>query len=142
MQTDVQVPQPVMSTVPESTAPIVEPSFFERVKSTVQGWFQDLSVSRIVELLAYFGIGFFLGFLLKRYCRYVLIAFVALIVAAIVLQSFGFIAINWKSVQSFFGIYPHDTIGSISTSLITWIKEHILVVISSILGFIIGYTVG
>jgi len=122
----------------------VQPGVLERAKITVQDWYSqvDLSASRIIELVSCFGVAFFIGFLLKKYFRYVIIALLALIIGSLILNHVGAIQINWAKIQAFFGINTQDTIGSFSRNIVEWFKSHALIAITAVVGFILGYCLG
>lgn len=107
-----------------------------------QGIMDKLHLSRqkIFELGIYFGIGFLLGFLIKKYAKF-LFAVAATVVAIVALQQFDVVTvvINWDRVQELFGIqYPNlDT--DIFTMYWEWIKVNMGLVLSLSIGFILGY---
>ncbi len=102
----------------------------------------ELTPVRIIEICSYLGIGFFVGFLLKKYFRIVILFSIAYIVLIWVLGEFDLVLINWSHVQSLAHVTPEDTIGSILASSVKWIKQNLAIVVSGSFGFLVGYKVG
>lgn len=103
----------------------------------------DLSKERLIGLVAYLGAGLLLGFLLKRFFKYVL-TLAAAILLIYFLQKAGAIniSIDWVKMNEFFGI---KSVPQVDTSLFEsywiWIKANLAVSISFLLGFIIGWKI-
>jgi uncharacterized membrane protein (Fun14 family) len=113
-----------------------------RIKATE--WIHELDITavKIIEIFSYVGVGFFAGFLLRKYLRYVLL-FILLFVGLIwVLEEFDLIVINWSQAQELANVAPSDTVGSLFYSYVDWVKQNILIVFSVFVGFLIGYKVG
>lgn len=102
------------------------------------------SKESIVDIALYAGLGFLLGYLVKRFSAY-LIMIAICIVIIIALQQFEviFVAINWAKIQSALGMQPVTTADS---SLITtsweWMKANVLISVSFIIGFLLGLRFG
>ncbi len=102
----------------------------------------ELTPTKIIEICSYVGVGFFVGFLFKRYFKYVLI-FIATYVGLIwVLGESDFVLINWTHIQSLAHISPNDTVGTVFSSTLHWIKQNLVLVVSSLFGFVVGYRLG
>lgn len=103
----------------------------------------DLSKDKILTLLAYLGVGFLVGFLIKKYFRYVFV--LALIITGVyLLQRTGAITItvDWIRMNEVFGIKAMPQVdGSMFAVYWEWIKANLAVSVSFVLGFIIGWKV-
>lgn len=103
----------------------------------------DLSKEKMIALAFYFAAGLLLGFLLKRFFKYVLVL-AAVIIGLYFLQKAGAIRIDidWNKMNDFFGI---ESVKDIDTSLFLgywlWIKSNVAVSISLFIGFIVGWKI-
>ncbi len=102
----------------------------------------NISLQDIVRILSFFGIGFFVGFLLKKYLRYFFIITLTLIFFFIVFDRFGVILVDWTHIQQLTGVDPQSTIQHTGEQVLSIIQEHIVLVVSGLIGFVIGYRVG
>ena len=104
----------------------------------------DMSRDKLINIGLYLAAGFLVGFLLKKYSRYVFT--VVLCVAALVVLHYANIitvTLNWQRLQEF-------GIGQISATMDAtllnvyweWVKLHVAVVLSFSVGFLIGVKVG
>jgi uncharacterized membrane protein (Fun14 family) len=127
----------------EAQTTTVTHSFFDTFKVKIQDLLAQFKFSwkTITELAVGFGAGFLLGFLVKRYARQVIVLLVLFSVVLIGLEYFNFISIDWTAIKNFIGL-PTQTLESIAQEYFTWAKEHILTVVTGLIGFLIGYKVG
>lgn len=102
----------------------------------------ELTPNKIIEICSYIGVGLFVGFLLKKYFRLVL--FFVLFFAGLVwaLSEFNLVVINWDCAQNLAHVTPNDTVGSLLTSTAHWVRQNLVIVVSSFFGFIVGYKIG
>lgn len=103
----------------------------------------DLTSDKLINIGLYLAAGFFAGFLLKKYAH-VLFTIALGIAILSVLHYSGFItvAINWDKLQAL-GLGPVPTIdATVLTLAWEWVKMHVAVVLSFIIGFLIGVKVG
>ena len=103
------------------------------------------SRSMIMDIALYGGLGFLSGFLLRKYSAYIAIL-VLFVVSIILLQQFEVISIviNWTKVNEMFGIQP-GAAGVSDTALTVfweWVKANMAIVVSYIIGFLIGLRMG
>lgn len=119
-------------------------SWFETLKaklnpSALMQQFRE-SKSTILEMILYFGIGFFTSFLLKRYGQYIIV----FIIMLIVLQQSGIIqvTVDWNTIQHFMGLQKTVVEGNIVTLFWEWVKLNLVPVLSFCVGFILGLKVG
>jgi len=123
--------------------------FMEKMKVYVSPdyWVQrfNLDKEKLINLALYFGAGFFLGFLLKKYSRYVFaFALFSLALLALMYLEVVTIAINWSKVHSMLGLQsttmpPDATVLSLFWE---WAKLNASMVFSFALGFLLGLKVG
>lgn len=120
------------------------PAWFDQIKQTIKTWADKLNLTtpKIIEIASFFAVGFFLGFLIKRYSKYVFICALSLIAALFLLDNFEFVTIDWIKIREVTGISPNDTIGMLFRNYFEWIKNNLIAVISLFIGFIIGYKIG
>lgn len=119
-------------------------SWFETLKaklnpSALMQQFRE-SKSTILEMILYFGIGFFTSFVLKRYGQYIIV----FIIMLIVLQQSGIIqvTVDWNTIQHFMGLQKTVVQGNIVTLFWEWVKLNLVPVLSFCVGFILGLKVG
>ena len=120
-------------------------TFKEKVK------FDDMVVKvheskdMLIDVALYGVIGLLIGYLLKRYSIVVLIA-VLMIAALCVLQHLEIvhIAINWLKVHEYLGLPNAAIILSDNVPALLWecAKNNMVVVISAIVGFLLGLKIG
>jgi uncharacterized membrane protein (Fun14 family) len=104
----------------------------------------DLSTSHIIEMAAYSGMGFCLGFFLKRYFRQAFFGLLIFFVVIKVLEyaGIGVLAMNWARVKELTGIAPHDTLEGLFHSSIAWMQNHARQTLSIGIGMLVGYKLG
>jgi hypothetical protein len=102
------------------------------------------SRAMILDVLLYGGIGFLSGFLLRRFANYV--AFLVLmIVAVIAMQQYNIVnvTVNWTYVNDLFGFQQVPTIsGDSFVAFWAWCKANAVIVVSWIIGLLIGLKIG
>lgn len=130
------------------TAPVTV-GFLEKMKvfASPDYWMQrfNLDKEKIINLLLYFGAGFLLGFLLKKYSRYVFaFALFALALTALMYSDIVSFSINWPKVHSMVGLQsatmPPDA--TLLTLFWEWAKLNASMAFSFVLGFLLGLKVG
>lgn len=125
-------------------------SFFDHVKYWLSPdvWAEKLNISRseLFSFGLYLGIGFLVGFLVKKYSK-IVFACVGFCVLLVVLQQMNVIMldINWLRINEALGI-PHMAMPDGSTDMmsqyIDLIRSNIGLVISFAAGFLIGIKLG
>jgi uncharacterized membrane protein (Fun14 family) len=133
-------------TIPAASTTV---GFMEKIKGYLSPdyWIQrfNLDKEKLINLALYFGAGFFLGFLLKKYSRYVFaFALFSLGMAALMYLDVVSFAINWSKVHSMLGLQsttmpPDATILSLFWE---WAKLNASMAFSFALGFLLGLKVG
>ncbi len=124
-------------------------TFLESVKRfwnefDLKQWSEQVggSSAEAIQAVVYFAMSFGFGFILKRYFK---ILFSCLIVSClmIMLMEFAkFVIIDWVAIKAFFGLTAPVDFSLMVTSVIDWVKGHILISIASLVGFFVGYKLG
>jgi uncharacterized membrane protein (Fun14 family) len=119
-------------------------SYLESTWAKVTVWVKslDLSTMKVAELFAYAGVGFFLGFLLKKHFRILVIFLVSVTVLLWVLAQFDVVIFNWNQVQQLANVRPTDTLNTILTNYVNLAKAHWMPLLGGVLGLLFGYRVG
>ena len=103
----------------------------------------DLTKEKMVALVVYLGAGLLLGFLLKRFFKYVLFL-AAILIGLYFLQKSGAIniVIDWNKMNDFIGIKSVPQVDSnLFLGYWLWIKANVAISISFLIGFIIGWKI-
>src|SRR5690242_2249384 len=127
------------------TQSMVQPSWWDQMKSKFDGdWIKqfDFSTQTLIELATYCGIGFLSGFLVKRYGRVVVTIVISLAVIFGALSYMQIISIDWTQIRSIMGIDESASLDTLFQTIIMWIKDHVKIVVSALVGFFIGYKAG
>jgi uncharacterized membrane protein (Fun14 family) len=102
----------------------------------------NISKEQFVELATYFAIGFFTGFLFKKYARYLIISLILLALALKYMESSGLITLHWDKIQSVVTVNQTGGFEQLYHVAVEWVKAHVSLSISLVVGFIVGYKVG
>lgn len=121
-------------------------NLFDSIKNKSAGLFEKIRDSKetIIDIALYAGLGFLLGYLVKRFSSYVIMAAI-FVVIMVALQQFEviFVAINWAKIQSVFGMQPATAAdASLMSSFWEWMKSNVLISVSFIIGFLLGLKFG
>lgn len=118
--------------------------WFEEVRIKITEWLRSVQLTplKALEVFSYLGVGFFVGFLFKKYLRAVFLFAVLFVGVLWVLEAFDLVIINWSNLQILAHVTPNDTIGNLVNSYVQLAKQNLAIVISGFLGFVIGYRVG
>jgi uncharacterized membrane protein (Fun14 family) len=120
--------------------------WFGTIKEKSASLFDKIRDSKesIIDVALYAGLGFLLGYLVKRFSSY-LIMIAIFIVIIVALQQFEviFVAVNWAKIQSALGMQPVATAdASFLSSCWEWMKANVLISVSFIIGFLLGLKFG
>jgi uncharacterized membrane protein (Fun14 family) len=117
-------------------------SWFEKMKTTLHLDKFQFSTNKLIEIGMYLGFGFLIGYALKRYSTVVLII-VLTVVALFLLHQFEIIsiAVNPEKVREFLGI-KQAVDGNLFAAYWDWIKDNFILVMSFIVGFLVGIRLG
>ena len=98
--------------------------------------------SEAVQAALYFGIAFAAGFFFKKYFKFL---FACLLVSLVTIKIFEFnswLTIDWSGIKNFIGMTQGVSINAFISTYVAWIKSHVLLFISAVVGFLIGYRLG
>lgn len=134
----------VLPEVASMTTPAQQTSFVETLKNAIQPETiaNKLGIDKntLVDIGIYGAIGFIIGFLLKKYSEY-FIAFALFVVGIVVLQHFGYVAVNVNTVKI------HEMLGLQSVAAVSdgygalaleWMKSNVPAAASLVIGFLVG----
>lgn len=121
-------------------------SWIEHIKSTfdLEKFMKsfDLSFNGVMNLMVYLCAGFFFGFFFRKCMRYLLLSVIISALILYALNSFEIITIDVVKFKTMMGLKPADTLQAVSEVYFEWMKNNIPVVLSTAIGFLIGYNVG
>ncbi|RTL06665.1 hypothetical protein EKK58_05035 [Candidatus Dependentiae bacterium] len=128
---------------------IEQQSILDSVKEKVslQNFFEKVQDSRalILDIAIYGGIGFLIGYLLKRYINAV-ITMIMMSTMLFVLQQFSLITItiHWEIIYEILGITQlmHLIGESVHLFIFEWAKANVFLVISWMVGLLVGIKLG
>lgn len=124
-------------------------SFVEWIKGiwdkiNIKEWAESVggSSAEAVQAAIYFGVGFAVGFLFKKYFRFIFFVLLVSIVIVLFLQYNKILDIDWEALNILMGFEPAADIGAMLNSMFAWIKANLIISIASAAGFLIGYKLG
>ncbi|NDD55643.1 hypothetical protein EBZ39_17555, partial [bacterium] len=100
------------------------------------------SSSEAIEAAVYFGLCFAIGFLFKKYFKLVFICLVISGFVVLGLEYLKLVAIDWQAIKATMGISAGMDLNAMVTAFFDWMKAHLLLFVSSVVGFLIGYKLG
>ncbi|MFH1644638.1 MAG: FUN14 domain-containing protein [bacterium] len=95
-----------------------------------------------MEAAIYFGSGFAIGFLFKKYFKFVLLTLVASIILIKILEYNMVLEIDWEGMNVLMGFDSAADFNAIVNDIFSWIKNNFIIFISSVVGFLVGYKLG
>jgi hypothetical protein len=118
-------------------------NFFDRLNL---GWlFEKIGLSTIegARILYFFLGAFAIGFLFKKYFKFLVGCSIVLALVFFVLHSNNIMQIDPNALRSFIGydIARMDPNSMLNTTL-DWIKTNLYVFIAGLIGFLVGYKIG
>lgn len=121
-------------------------SWIEHIKSTfdLEKFIKsfDLSFNGVMNLMVYLCAGFFFGFFFKKCMRYLFLSIMISCIALYALNMFQIITIDIVKLKAMAGIQQSDTLQTLGNVYLEWMKNNIPIVLSTSIGFLIGYKVG
>ena len=110
----------------------------------IKKWSEQIggSSAEAIEAALYFCLSFSVGFLFKKYFKFL---FTCLIVSAFIIKLLEynqFLVIDWTAIKVFFGITETFDFNMLINNFFAWIKTHLLLFIASTVGFLVGYKLG
>ncbi len=116
-------------------------SLFDKLKNMAENFLEKINLTKhkLFDLVVAAGVGFAVGFFLKRYAHYVC-AFIIFVIFIMVLQKFELlqIYINHPKVEETFGIQSTHISGDSISIFWDWIKINGSLTVSFIIGLLIG----
>lgn len=118
-------------------------SWFEGIKESALSFWQKIKDSKsvILDMVLFFGIGFLIGYFLRKYGQYVA-ALIVFLVCLVLLAQLNIIdiAINWNKVQQLFGMQPVAIPegGALISAYWQWLKLNMFAAASFCVGFLVG----
>jgi uncharacterized membrane protein (Fun14 family) len=100
------------------------------------------SSAEAVEAAIYFCLSFGAGFCIKKYFKIIFICLVFSFITIKVLEYTHFLTVDWVALKALVGINGTDDFNVIINRCFDWIKEHLLLFISIVIGFLVGYKLG
>ena len=100
------------------------------------------SSSEAVQAALYFGIAFAAGFFFKKYFKFLFGCLIVALIFVKVLEYNNLLHMDWSGVKNFAGMTEGATINSMISHQLEWIKAHVLLFVSGVVGFLIGYRLG
>ena len=113
-------------------------------KINIKEWAEKIggTSSDAIQAAIYFGVGFAVGFLFKKYFKFLFFSLSIAVILILVLQYNKVLDIDWEALNILLGFEPTADVGSIMNSMFDWIKANLLIFVSSAVGFLIGYKLG
>jgi len=113
-------------------------------KIDVKGWAQSIGggSAEAVEAAIYFGSGFAIGFLFKKYFRFLITCLLVSIILIKILEYNMILEIDWEGLNVFLGFDSTADFNTILNDSFAWIKANLIVFVSSVVGFLVGYKLG
>lgn len=109
----------------------------------IQGWIDKIRASTAGTVALYFGAFFAIGFLFKKYFKFLFGCTIITVTILMILQYNSVINFDWPSFYKLIKYNPADfKMDALFESTMNWVKSNFVVFISSTIGFIIGYKLG
>lgn len=110
----------------------------------IKEWAEGIggSSSDAIQAAVYFGSGFAIGFLFKKYFKFLFACLLISTILILILEYNKVLDIDWEALNVLIGFEPTADAGIILNFVFDWIKAHLLLSISSAVGFLIGYKLG
>lgn len=124
-------------------------SFMDSVKE----FFTNFDIKRLSEKIGgtsaeaihaalYFGLFFAIGFLSKKYFKFVIILLIGSALFIKCMEYNSLLTINWAAIKTWTGITKISDINMLINAAFGWVKQHVLLTIASTVGFLVGYKLG
>lgn len=124
-------------------------SAFDMVKTywqkvDLKKWSQDIggSSAEAIHAALYFVLAFGLGFLLKKYFKYLISGAIIAVVAIKLLEYNKILTIDWSAVKAMTGVSSTADLNTFTNALIAWVKANIFLFGASVIGVLLGYRLG
>ncbi len=121
----------------------------DRVKSfwatfDVKQWAQGIggSSAEAIEAAVYFALSFSIGFLFKKYCKFVVVCLVVTACLIKIGEYNQFLTIDWAAIKTCLGLTPDTDLNTLMNHGCDWIKNNVVLFVAIIIGFLVGYKLG
>jgi len=122
----------------------------QQVVDNAKGWWQSFDLSKwlgeqsadAVSISICFVSFFAFGFLFKKYLKMVFLCLVLSVLIIKGLEYYRILDIDGEALKVFLGLEPKETISAVFNRGFDWMRDHVLVTISSTAGFLLGYKLG
>jgi hypothetical protein len=123
--------------------------WWEKVKEfwttfDLKKWSEQIggSSSEAIEAAVYFCLSFGIGFLFKKYFKFLFFSLICAVIMIKVLEYNHFLTIDWTAIKDFLGIGGSVDANQLINRSFDWVKAHILLFIAVTVGFLVGYKLG
>ncbi len=106
-------------------------------------WFAKINQSPATFAAVCFGGGFALGFLFKRFFKFLLFTLLIAFGVITFLHYKNMVIVDWVALSQYIGLDPEQI--RLATAIeVTWhwVSHHSLAAISTVAGFVVGYKIG
>jgi hypothetical protein len=110
-------------------------------------WAENIggSSAQAIQAAVYFALSFAIGFLFKKYFRFLFMSCVGAVFIILFLHYNKLVVVDLKAIKAMVGIgdgVPSGDMNVIINRFFDWVRDNMLFFISSIVGFVIGYKLG
>lgn len=124
-------------------------TFFENIKKlwnefNLKTWTENIggASAQAVEAAVYFCLSFAIGFFCKKYFKVIFLCIIFSFFVIKALEYGNFLTIDWAMIKTSMGITPTTDINTLINHGFDWIKTHLLLFITTVVGFLVGYKLG
>ncbi|MCK4265044.1 hypothetical protein KAW80_01655 [Candidatus Babeliales bacterium] len=127
---------------------VEEPTnFITRVieRFNMEEWLRYIGITtaEAVSIFYYFAAAFFVGFVFKKYFKFVIGCAFVVGVLAVFLESHNALVINWPILKELVGVDPSAAdFNNVWVGLSSWISDNLYLFLGGTVGFILGYKLG
>jgi uncharacterized membrane protein (Fun14 family) len=103
------------------------------------------SSAQAVQAAVYFGVSFAIGFLFKKYFKFLFLSLIVSTFIILLLHYNRLVIIDIKAIKALIGVgdaMPGSDINSMINKFFDWVRDNMLFFISSVVGFFVGYKLG
>ena len=100
------------------------------------------SSTEAVQASIYFGTSFAIGFLFKKYFKFLFFVLFVSVTLILFLEYNSILDIDWAALNVFLGFEPNADVGTLIDFTFTWIKQNFIIFVSTLVGFLLGYKLG
>ena len=118
--------------------------------ASIKAWWESLNLektfgsssSEAIHVAIYFVSFFAVGFLFKKYLKYLFWSIVISLLIIKGLEFYKILDIDGEALNTILGLEPTATVGTVTNNAFEWIKVNVVIAVASTLGFLIGYKLG